>query len=148
MAITESGIYGVTFEGALQNTLAIDWDLETHKGALFTDSITPNFNTDTAYGVAPYDANETSGGSWPAGGVAVTGTAITLSGGTATFDATDVSQANSTVTSAMGYLLYAAALSNEALILVDFISAVTTVAGTLTITWNASGIWTVASASA
>ncbi len=144
MAITASGMFGKTWEDLLDTTqLAVDYDLETHKGALFTDTITPNFDTDTAFNVSPYDGNETNGGSWSAGGIALTGTALSLSSGTMKFDATDVSVATSTVTDAMAYLLYADALGgNNALCLVDFVTAVTTVSGTLTITWNSSGIWT------
>ncbi|MDX1450440.1 MAG: hypothetical protein R3246_15430, partial [Acidimicrobiia bacterium] len=134
-----SGLYYATWADLLDTTqLAIDLDLETHKGALFTDTVAPNFSTDTAYGVAPYDANETSGGSWPAGGVALTGTGLSDQSGTLTFDATDVSVATTTVTDAMGYLLYADALAgNNAICLVDFVTAVSTSNGTLDITWAA-----------
>ena len=144
MAITAQGLFGLTFMDAWDTTqLALDLDLETHKGALFTDTVAPNFDTDTAYGVSPYDANETSGGSWSAGGIALTGTALTVAAGTMKYDATDVSVATSTVTNAMGYLLYADALGgNNAILLVDFETAVTTSSGTLQITWDAAGIFT------
>ena len=143
MAITASGLYGLTLEKALNNTVAIDWEADTNKGALFTDTITPNFDTDTAHGAAPYDANETSGGSWPAGGVALTGTELTLAAGTMKFDATDVSVATTDITSAMGYLLYADAATDEAMLLVDFGTQVTTVNGTFTVTWHGNGIMTI-----
>jgi hypothetical protein len=145
MAITASGLYGTTLVDALDTTqLAVDLDLETHKIALFSDSITVNFTTDTAYGVSPYDANEVSGTGWSAGGVALTGTTFTASGGTATFDATDVSEASTTLTAAMGGLIYADALAgNNAIVLVDFTTAYSTVNGTFAITWNASGIFTI-----
>jgi len=144
MAITAQGLFGLTFMDAWDTTqLALDLDLETHKGALFTDTVTPDFTTDTAYNVSPYDANETSGGSWSAGGIALTGTALTVAAGTMKYDATDVSVATSTVTNAMGYLLYADALGgNNAILLVDFETAVTTSSGTLQITWDAAGIFT------
>jgi hypothetical protein len=144
MAITASGLYVATFVDLLDTTqLAIDLDLETHKGALFSNSITPNFTTDTAYAVSPYDANEVTGTNWASGGVALTGTTILGSGGTATFDATDVSVATTTLTNARGYLLYADALGgNNALLLVNFGADYSTVAGTFAITWNASGIFT------
>src|SRR6185312_1973998 len=68
VAVTASGLFVATFLDALDTTqLAIDLDLETHKGALFTNTITPNFTTDTAYGVSPYNANEVSGTNWAAG---------------------------------------------------------------------------------
>ena len=144
MAVTAQGLFGLTFMDAWDTTqLALDLDLETHKGALFTDTVTPDFTTDTAYNVSPYDANETSGGSWSAGGIALTGTALTVAAGTMKYDATDVSVATSTVTNAMGYLLYADALGgNNAILLIDFVTAVTTSSGTLQITFDAAGIFT------
>jgi hypothetical protein len=144
VAVTASGLYVATFVDVLDTTqLAIDLDLETHKGALFSNTITPNFTTDTAFGVAPYDANEVTGTNWAAGGVALTGTTFTGASGTATFDATDVSVATTTITNARCYLLYADVLAgNNAIVLVNFGADYSTVAGTFAITWNASGIFT------
>lgn len=143
MAITASGLYCTTFMDILDTTqLAIDLDLETHKGALFSNAITPNFGTDTAYGVSPYDGNEVSGTNWAAGGVALTGTNMTISSGSIVFDATDVSVATTTLTNARGYLLYADALAgNNAILLINFGADYSTVAGTFAITFNASGIF-------
>lgn len=141
MAVTASGLYVATFADILDTTqLAVDLDLETHKGALFTNTITPNFATDTAYGVAPYNANEVSGTGWAAGGVALTGTALDVSttAGTLIFDATDVSVAGTTLTNARCYLLYADALAgNNAIVLVNFGADFSTVAGTFGIQWAA-----------
>lgn len=143
MAVTVSGLYVATFVDVLDTTqLAIDLDLETHKGALFSNSITPNFTTDTAYGVAPYNANEVTGTNWASGGVALTGTTFTGATGTGTFDATDVSVATTTITNARAYLLYADALAgNNAICLVNFGADYSTVAGTFAITWDALGIF-------
>jgi len=146
MSVTASGLFVATFVDALDTTqLAIDLDLETHKGALFSDTITPDFTNDTAYGVAPYNANEvvdSSGSEWPTGGVALTGTTITGASGAMKFDATDVSVASTSLASAMCYLLYADALAgNNAILLVDFVTAVTTVNGTIEILWNVAGIF-------
>lgn len=122
--------------------LAIDLDLETHKGALFSNSITPNFTTDTAYAVAPYNANEVTGTNWASGGVALTGTTYVASSGTAVFDATDVSVASTTITNARCYLLYADALAgNNAILLVDFTADFSTNNGTFAILWPGAGIW-------
>jgi hypothetical protein len=145
MAVTASGLYVATFVDVLDTTqLALDLDLETHKGALFNNSITPNFTTDTAYGVAPYNANEVTGTNWASGGVALTGTTFLASSGTAVFDATDVSVATTTIASARCYLLYADALAgNNAICLVDFGADYSTTAGTFAITWNASGIFVI-----
>ena len=142
MAVTASGLFVATFIDIHDTTqLTIDLDLETHKGALFSDTITPNFSTDTAYAVTPYDANEVSGGSWSAGGVVLTSTVYTEAvSGKGVFDAADVSVATTDLASAMCYLLYADALAgNNAILLVDFVTAVTTVNGTFQITWVAPG---------
>lgn len=143
MAVTASGLFVATFVDAFDTTqLAVDLDLETHRIALFSNTITPNFTTDTAYGVGTYASNEVSGTGWAAGGVALTGTTFTGASGTATFDATDVSQASTTLTNARCGLIYADALAgNNAICLVNFGADYSTVAGTFAITWNASGIF-------
>lgn len=141
MAVTASGLYVATFADILDTTqLAIDLDLETHKGALFNNTITPNFVTDTAYGVAPYNGNEVTGTNWTSGGVALTGTALDTSSisGTLVFDASDVSVASTTITNARCYLLYADALAgNNAIVLVNFGADFSTVNGTFGIQWAA-----------
>lgn len=145
MAVTASGLYVATFVDALDTTqLALDLDLETHKVAMFTNSITPNFTTDTAYGVAPYNANEVSGTGYSAGGAALTGTTFTGASGSAKFDATDSSWASSTISNARCALIYADALAgNNAICLVDFGADYSTSAGTFSIVWSASGIFVI-----
>lgn len=145
MAIAGSGLYVTTISNTLGATqLALDLSLATHKGALFNNTITPNYNTDTAYGVAPYNANEVTGTNWAAGGVALTGPTLSIgAGGILTYDAADVSVASTTITNARGYLLYASALAGKnAILLVDFLADYSTVNGTFSIVWNASGIFT------
>jgi hypothetical protein len=140
MAVTASGLFVTTWLDILDTTqLAVDLDLETHKIALFSDTITPNFSTDTAYGTGTYASNEVSGTGWSAGGVALTSTTLAESiTGSIVWDAADVSQTSTTLTSAMAGLIYADALAgNNAILLVDFVTAVSTVSGTLTITWAA-----------
>lgn len=140
MAITVSGLYATTFKAALNNTIALDLELDTHKLALFS-TLTPNFATDTAYGVAPYNANEISGGSWASGGYTLLGTTIdiTTTSGSLIYDATDVSQATTTLTDSEGGLIYADALaSNDAICMIywgagDF----STSNGTFAVTWAA-----------
>jgi hypothetical protein len=146
MAVTVSGLFYPTWADILDTTqLAIDLDLETHKVALFSNTITPNYSTDTAYGVAPYNANEVSGTGWAAGGVALTGTTVSESPtGTLMWDATDVSAASTTLTNARCALIYADALAgNNAIVLVDFDADYSTSNGTFGITWAAGGIFTI-----
>lgn len=145
MAVTASGLYVATFVDALDTTqLALDLDLETHRLALFNNTITPNFTTDTAYAVAPYNANEVTGTNWATGGVLLTGTTLLGSSGAMVFDATDVSVASTTLASARCALIYADALAgNNAICLVNFGADYSTTNGTFAITWDAAGIFSV-----
>jgi hypothetical protein len=138
-AIIGSGLYCKVWIDAMDATqLAIDLDLETHKGALFTNAITNDFTNDTAYAAAPYNANETSGAGWAAGGVVLTTTVYTEAvAGKAVFDAADVSNANSTLAAAEYYLLYADALADQAIVGVDFTAPVSCTAGLFEILWTA-----------
>lgn len=145
MAVTASGLFVLTFIDVLDTTqLALDLDLETHKVAMFTNSITPNFSTDTAYGAAPYNANEVSGTGYTAGGTVLTSTALSESpAGTIMYDAADTSWSSSTITNARCALIYADALAgNNAICLVNFGADYSTSNGTFTIQWAATGIFT------
>lgn len=143
MAVTASGLYVLTWIDVLDATqLAVNMDLDTHKIALFTNSITPNFSSDTAYGVAPYNANELAAtGNYVTGGFVLTGTTVTESPtGTIMLDATDWSVSSSTFTNARAGLLYADALAGDnALLLVNFGADYSTVNGTFAITWASTG---------
>lgn len=145
MAITASGFFLTTWIDALDTTqLALNLDLDTHKVALFTDSVSPNFSTDTAYGASPYDANEVSGTGYTAGGATLTGTALSDVSGTIKWDGDDVSWASSTITGAKGALIYADALAGDnAILLVNLGSSYSTSNGTLLISWHANGIATI-----
>ena len=144
MAVTASGLYYTTYRDVLDTSqTALDLDLETSKGALFTDTITPNFSTDTAYTSSPYTSNETSGGSWVSGGIALTGTTISESPtGSLMYDATDVSVATTTITNAMCYLNYAAS-GSLCICLVDFVTAYSTSNGTFGIQWASAGVFAI-----
>lgn len=144
MAVTVSGLYVPTWLDILDLTqLAVDFDAETHKIALFSNTITPNYSTDTAYAVAPYNANEITGTNWAAGGVLVTTTTMTESpAGTLMFDAADVTVANATFTGARFGLIYANSLAPKAALCgVNFGADYSPNAGTFTIQWAAAGIF-------
>lgn len=146
MAVTASGLFYPTHRDVYDTTqLAIDLDLETHKIAHFSNTITPNFSSDTAYAVAPYNANEVSGTGWAAGGVALTGTTVSESPtGSMMWDATDVSETGTTLTNARAGLIYADALAgNNAIVLIDYTQDYSTNNGTFGITWAAAGVFAV-----
>ena len=144
MAWTASGIYFTTFRDVLDTTqLALDLDLETHKIALYDTNDTPNYSSETAYSAT----NEVTGTNWSAGGVALTGTAIDESPtGTLRWDATDVSEANTTITTdPEGAKVYADALAGNNLICgIDFPAGdYTTSAATFGITFASGGVFTI-----
>lgn len=135
MSITASGLYIPTWRDILDTTaLDVDLDLETHKLALYLDSLTPDFSNDSAYS----STGEASGTGYTAGGQALTGTTWTEAvTGSLVFDADDAAWGSSTIANAMAAILYADALSNELIFLADFVSAVSTTSGTLTVQWAA-----------
>lgn len=145
MAFPSSGLFVVTFVDVLDTTqLALDLDLETHKIALFTNSVTgADLTTDTAYGVGAWGSNEVSGTGYTAGGAALTGTTYTHgSGGVVTFDATDWTLSSATLTNVRGVLAYADALAgNNGICAVNLGADYAVTAGTLTVQWNAAGIF-------
>lgn len=143
MAITASGLYGLSLEKALIDTLSQSWEAETHKVMLDSDTDTPNFDT---HDFRNDVVTEVTGTNWPAGGVTLTGTDITLSGGVATFDATDVSVASTTITNAMASIFYTnvgTSATDQLIMLHDFITNVSTSNGTFGIQWHASGMATI-----
>lgn len=143
MAITASGVFGLSLEKALNDTLGKSWEAEDNKITLISDSATPNFDTMDFWN--DLSANEVTGTNWAAGGVALAGTEITLSSGVLTFDATDVSVASTTITGAMASVLrtnVGSDATDQLVMLHDFVTAVSTVNGTFAITWNASGLMT------
>ncbi len=146
MAVTASGLYYLTFRDILGTAqTAVDLDSETtNKLALYSNSITPNFDTDTTQAAAPYNANEVTGTNWAAGGVVLTTTGFSVTTGTLAWTAANVSVASTTLTNARAALIYGlASTTKSAVCLVNFTSDYSTNNGTFAITWNASGIFTI-----
>lgn len=148
MAFPTSGLFVPTFRDALGTTqLALDLDLETHKVALFTNSVTgADLVTDTAYGVGAWASNEVPNGTgYTTGGIVLTSTTFLSTGsGVITWDAADTAWTSSTFSSVRGCLAYADALAgNNAIEAVTFGADFAVTSGTFTIQWNASGIFTV-----
>jgi hypothetical protein len=142
MAITGSGVYFLSLEKALINTLGQSWEAETHKVMLDSDTDTPNFDT---HDFRNDVATEVTGTNWPAGGVTLTGTELTTAAGILTFDAADVSVASTTITNAMAAIFYTnvgSSATDQLILLSDFVTNVSTSNGTFGIQWHASGILT------
>lgn len=141
-----SGLFYPTFRDALTGVIALDLGLETHKVALFTSTVTPDFDTNTAYGVAPWNANEVSGTGWNAGGVVLTTTAVSSPGAALfTFDAGDVNESGTTLADSDYALIYADALAGDnAICAIEFPAGdYSTNNGSFQIQWDAAGIFTI-----
>lgn len=142
MAITASGLYGLTIEKMLIDTAGQSLEAETHKVLMVQDAHTPDFDV---HDFRDDVTNEVSGTGYTAGGETLTTTEITLATGTLTFDAADVSWASSTITDAMaaiGYFNVGTAATDQLVFLSDFVTSASSSSGTFTIQWNASGIFT------
>lgn len=124
----------------------VDFDSDTIKVALVTSSYTPNQDTHDYFDDVV--ANEASGTGYTAGGATLGSKTVTYDGGTnkTTFDAADVSWAASTITARYA-VIYDATPGSDAtrplIAYVDFGSNQSSSAGTFTISWSASGIFTV-----
>ena len=140
MAITASGLFGLSLEKALIDTLGESWEAEDNKVLMVTDTYAPNFDT---HDFRDDITNEVSGTGYTAGGTALTSTELTINSGTLVFDAADVSWASSTIASAMAGVYYTnvgAAATDQLVLLSDFVTAASTTNGTFTIQWAAGGI--------
>lgn len=142
-AFSASGFYVDNWIDLLDGTqLAIDLSLDSHKWAMYTDTLSPNFSTDTQYSAT----NEVSGTGYTAGGMVLTGLTPTVTespAGTLMYDHGDVVWPTADITAAHGAILYADALTNNNLIVaVTFGADFTSTDGDFTIAWAATGVFT------
>lgn len=120
----------------------IDLTDDTIKIALVTSSYTPvqathNFFDDVT--------NEVSGTGYTAGGATLGSKVVSVTSNVAKFDATDPSWTTSTIT-ARGAVIYKStgnSATSNLICYIDFGQDYTSAAGTLQITFNASGILTI-----
>jgi hypothetical protein len=142
MAFSVSGLYVANWIDILDATqLAINTSLTTHKWAMYTNTLTPNFSSDTAYSAT----NEVSGTGYTAGGQTIVSPTTTESPtGTLMYDMADQVWASPTTVTARGAILYADALGGDPLIVaMTFGSDFTSTAGTFTIQFAATGVFTI-----
>ena len=124
-----SGLYGITFLNALNNSHALDLDNDTIKIMLVTSSYTPD---------------EVSGSGYTSGGNTLSSLSLTQTSGTIKFDAADTSWSSATITNARGAVIYDDTLTNDPLIAyIDFGSDFSSSNGTFTITFASGGIFTI-----
>lgn len=144
-----AGAWTVYSNAALEMSKAlIDLSSATFVLTLFTTSYTPNVSTNKQW--SDISANEVAtGGGYTAGGVALTSVTDTLTGDTVTFTSAAATWATFTATFRYGVLVKRAggSIANSDLLLcysdLGGGSSITGGGGTLTVTMNASGIFTI-----
>lgn len=146
MAVTASGLYLKTWIDILDATqLAVNLVGDTIKGALYTNSLTPNFSADTGYSSAPYTSNQIANGNgYTTGGATLATVSVSESPtGTLMVDvSTDPAWAASTITNARAMLVYDDTLAGKNCIcLVNFAGDYSTTNGTFTVQLAATGLF-------
>ena len=146
MALTGSGLYGLSLEKMMIDTLGESIEAEDPYAGLVTDTHTPDYTLDDFH--ADID-NEISGGNYAQD--TVTGTEVTLSGGTLTFDHIDTLYDNGgsddvTISNAMGQFLcttVSGTATDQLIYMLDFVTAASSSNSTFTTQLNAAGAFTV-----
>jgi hypothetical protein len=121
----------------------IDWDSDTIRVMLCTESYTPNQDTHTYKSSV---TNELAGANgYSTGGAALTGCSIAYNAGTnvVTLDADDVVWSNSTLTARYAVIYDDTATNDPLIAWVDFGQNMSSNNSTFQITWNAGGIITI-----
>ncbi len=142
MAITASGVYWLSMEKFLLATASlVSWESTSCKYMLDDDADAPNFDTDDFRD----DTTEVSGTGYTAGGNALVTPAVTISSGIK-YDIADPQWTTSTITAMAGIVCSGDATNtlDEIYFLQDFVTAVTTVSGTLDVAIHANGALTMA----
>jgi len=145
MAITASGLYFLSWEKMLIDTLGETLEAEDNVIVLVNDTHTPAFDTDDFH--ADLD-NEITGGNYSS--EALTSTEITVTTGTLKFDAADTKYDNGaaddvTITNAMAAIFHttvSGTATDQLIGLWDFVTAASSTASTFTVQWNSSGMLT------
>lgn len=150
MAWSNSKIFISAVKDALDNTTAIDLGSDVPKVALYNNTITPDntvSSANSAFDVGQWDnVNELSNGGWSAGGLALGSPTWTQSSNVATYDAVDTANGSAaTISGTFGCLVYddtlAAVVIDQGLSYHYFGGSQSVTSGTLTVVWNASGIF-------
>jgi hypothetical protein len=138
MSITAAGLFGLSMEKALIDTLGESLEAEDQEMTLVSDSYTPNFDTHDFHADLT-DELTTSGQP------GITSTEITLSGGTLTYDAADTVFPAVTVADAMasvGYTNVGSSATDQLMFLQDFGSSASASSADFTVQHDAAGIFT------
>lgn len=156
MAWTNSKVMACFIQGVMTRSTAYDVDTDTITCALYNNTTTPD-NT-VAVATGSYNtgvwatANEVyQAGQWAQAGVNLASVTATTSTTTFTFDAADTASGSAaTLASVYGGLVYDNTITtptaDSGMSFNYFGGSNSVTAGTLTVVWNASGIFTVSTA--
>jgi hypothetical protein len=139
MAVSAGAFY-LTARDIYMNDTAIDMVADSLKMALFTNTISPNFDTNTAYAVAPFNANEV-------GTATVLGSPAfsVIATNKLKFTSSAVAFPSATFSGARGGLIYddtiTTPVADPALFLINFGADFGVTAGVLTVTPHTDGWW-------
>lgn len=145
-AVTASGLFLLNWIDVFDaSQMAYAYLADSVKYALFTNLITPNFSTNTAYGSSPYNANEVSGTGYTAGGVTLgTKTVSESPTGTLMFDAADPAWTTATFLSVRCGVWWDDTITtptaDPVMGLCDFTADFAVTAGTLTVQLASAGL--------
>lgn len=142
MAIGAAGAYALTWEKMFIDTAGQSMEAETHKELLVQDAYTPDYDV---HDFRDDITNEVTGTNYTAGGVTVTGTEWTISGGLMTFDMVDTVYSNVTISNAMAGVFYfnvGTAATDQLILLQDFVTAASATAADFTIQHAGGGVAT------
>jgi hypothetical protein len=149
MAWSNSKIFMHLIEGALENAAAYNLSTDAIKIALFDNTITPDQTVSAAnssFAAGVWASGEVfDGAEWATAGQALDSVTSTRSSNVYTFDAADETSAGSsaTLTTFFGILVYDDTVSDNGICYNYFGGTNTVTDGTLTVIFNASGIFTI-----
>jgi hypothetical protein len=150
MAWSASKIFVSFIEDALENTAALDLNSDTFKCALFDNDITPDNTVSTANstlnaGQWTQAGNEVSDGTnWDAGGEPITTTTFAPTAAVLKFDGDNTPQGGATCTLANVYggFVHDSSVGNQGVSFHYFGGVNGVTAGTFSVVWHTSGIFT------
>jgi hypothetical protein len=145
MAVIASGLYFLSLEKLFLNSLGQSLEAEDNQADLVYDAETPNFDTHDFHADL---TNIVTGGNYAQ--EIVTGTEITTSSGTLTFDHADTVYDNAgaddvTITDAMAQVhttSVGTSATDQLIYLLDFVTAASCTNSTFTVQINALGVFT------
>jgi len=136
--------YAAAFINAFTQVQPLDWDTNTIKVMLTTNSYTPNQDTHSDKADV---TNEVTGTGYTAGGATLASKTLTNTLNVVKFDADDTSWTTSTITARRAVIYDSvgggADASRPLMLWLDFGEDKTSDAGTFTITWAGTGIATI-----